>query len=193
MSIMDKYSMLDNIRAHSIMVSKVAYILSYSLKETGNKICIKKTIAASLLHDIGKTIALRSGGNHAKIGMDICLENGFDEIANIVAEHVILKQFDLNPPCTEKEIVYYSDKRVNHDKVVSLDERLSYILQRYGRNDDRMHESIKSNFDLCRKIEKKIFKGIPIFPEDLPTLVNDVCLDEKNNLIGWQKKITYLK
>ena len=191
--VMDRYSMLENIKAHSIMVTKVAYILSSLLLETGKDISIKKIVAASLLHDIGKTKALKTGEDHTKIGVNICLENGFYEIADIIAEHVVLKEFHIKPLYNEKEIVYYSDKRVNDDKVVSLDERLSYILRRYGKGDNRMHEAIKRNFELCRKLEENIFKEISLVPEDISLLVNEVVFEEEKDLIRWQKKIRYLK
>lgn len=195
LNIMDKYYMMENIKAHSLTVTKVAYIITSFFASSGDnkKIQMEKVIAASLLHDIGKTEALKSGTDHTKTGVAICLENRFYEIAEIVAEHVILKHFDMKSPCTEKEIVYYSDKRVNHDKVVSLDERLSYIIERYGRGDPGICQAIKRNFTLCRKVENKIFNRASLSPEDISRLIDYVIIDEKSGLIRWQKKISYLK
>ncbi|RLB12830.1 MAG: metal-dependent phosphohydrolase [Deltaproteobacteria bacterium] len=193
MDIINKYQMLDNIKAHSIMVTKVAYILGSFLVKSGNNVSIEKIVAASLLHDIGKTEAIKSGGDHTEIGMNICLENGFHEIADIIGEHVILKKFDMQSPCTEKEIVYYSDKRVNHDKVVGLDERLSYILERYAKGNSNMAKAIRRNFAICRKVEKKIFQRISLLPNDIPGLINQVIFNETKGLIGWQEEISYLQ
>ncbi len=189
--IMDRYGMLDNIKAHSIMVTKVAYIISYELIDQGNTISMQKVLAGALLHDIGKTEALRSGKDHTKIGVEICIDNGFHEVAEIVAEHVILKKFSPKYPYTEKEIIYYSDKRVNHDKVVSLEERLHYILERYSKGDQKMSKVIRKNFELCKKVEEKLFKNITFSPNELVHLVNKISFDTQKGLIGWYKNIGY--
>ena len=55
-----------------------------------------------------------------------------NEIAPIVGEHVRLKNYHLNGAFSEKEVVYYADKRVKHDRVVTLKERQDYIIERYG-------------------------------------------------------------
>ena len=155
--LMEKYQMLDNIKAHSLVVANVASLLSKSLLNVGVSISIKKVIAGALLHDIGKTPSLKSGHDHTEIGRQICLDNNLEEIADIVGEHVRLKSHELNSRYSEKEIVFYSDKRVNHDKIVSLEERLAYILERYGRDNEERCRAIKTNFAHCKKVEKKLF------------------------------------
>ena len=169
--LMDKYQMLENIKAHSIVVTKVAYLIARGLRDAGLDISLKKTIAGAMLHDIGKTASLNSSENHAEIGREICLQNHLDEIADIVSEHVMLKNYNLSDNYSEKEIVYYSDKRVNHNKIVTLEERLSYILGRYGRNQERLHQLIKKNFNLCKKVEEKLFSKLYFSHESLAHLV----------------------
>jgi uncharacterized protein len=154
--LMERYTMLEHIKAHSVVVAKVAHLLARSLAESGIAVSIEKTTAGALLHDIGKTSSLGSGEDHSEIGRQICLENGLDEIADIVGEHVRLKGFSLYAELTEKEIVFYSDKRVNHDQIVPLEDRLAYIIERYGRNTE-ICKAIKANFELCRKVEEKLF------------------------------------
>ena len=52
-----------------------------------------------------------------------------DRTGEVVGEHVIpMERGDLLTPA---EIVAYSDKRVLHDKVVSLEERFGYLKKRY--------------------------------------------------------------
>ena len=169
--LMDKYQMLENIKAHSIVVTKVAHLIARGLRDAGLDISLKKTTAGALLHDIGKTDSLYSGENHSEIGQQICLQNHFYEIADIVREHVILKDYNLSDNYSEKEIVYYSDKRVNHDKIVTLEERLNYILGRYGRNQERLHQLITKNFELCKKVEEKLFSKLDFSHESLAHLV----------------------
>jgi putative nucleotidyltransferase with HDIG domain len=169
--LMDKYQMLENIKAHSIVVAKVAHLIARGLLDAGLDISLEKTTAGALLHDIGKTASLNSDENHAEIGQQICLQNHLDEIADIVREHVILKNYNLSDNYSEKEIVYYSDKRVNHDKIVTLEERLNYILGRYGKNQERLHQLIKENFELCKKVEEKLFSKLDFSHESLAHLV----------------------
>ena len=164
---MDKHGMLENIRVHSFVVAGIAHLISKGLKEAGIQVSVKKAVTGALMHDIGKTLSLSIGGDHSEIGRRICLENGFDEIADIVGEHVRLNGYHLNGDYSEKEVVYYADKRVNHDRIVSLQERLAYILERYGQNKENLHHLIKKNFELCARIEKKLFRWLMFSPESL--------------------------
>jgi uncharacterized protein len=165
--LMVKYGMLDNIKAHSIMVKKVAALLAGNLCDAGEKLRLDVVTAGALMHDIGKTLCLNSSEDHAKKGKEICLENQLHEIADIVAEHIILAEYDPNNPVSEKEIVYYADKRVNHDKIVSLEERMEYLLTNYGRNQEWIHRRIRDNFRLCKDVEKKIFSKLSFTPDAL--------------------------
>ncbi len=169
--LMEKYGMLENIKAHSVVVAKIARLIAKGLEQAGVDISIEKTTAAALMHDIGKTASLKYGGDHTEIGRQICLRNHFEEIADIVREHVIFKDYELDGDYSEKEIVYYADKRVNHDRIVSLDERLVYILERYGNNQQDLCRRIKKNFKLCAKVEKKLFTKLNFRPESLSRLV----------------------
>jgi len=169
--LMDMYHMLDNIRAHSVVVAKVARLIACGLQAAGIDISLDTVTVGALLHDIGKTGSLTSGVDHSQLGRDICLSHHFDEIAPIVAEHVRLKEYTVNGNYSEKEIVFYADKRVNHDQVVSLHERLHYILGRYGRGQEPLSQAIQKNFALCRQVEDKLFCKLPFRPEDLSQLV----------------------
>ena len=168
---MKKYGMFDHIKAHSIVVEKIASVITKSLRDKGVDVSLETVTAGALMHDIGKTICIKSGGDHAAVGEDICLENDLVEIADIVGEHVTLKIYQLDGLISEKEIVHYADKRVNHDKVVSLEERLKYIFERYGKNKEHLFHLIKENFDRCRIIEKKLFAQLEYQPEALAGMV----------------------
>ncbi|MBN2123866.1 MAG: HD domain-containing protein [Deltaproteobacteria bacterium] len=163
--------MLENIRAHSIMVEKVAGLIGRGLLEAGCVLSLKMISAGALMHDIAKTPCLSSGGDHAAMGRDICLENHLDEIADIVAEHVVLKDDGAEGGIREKEIVYYADKRVTHDQVVSLEERLDYLLERYAKGKEQIVPLIMANFNHCKEVEAKIFAGLPFDPEDVSRLI----------------------
>jgi len=171
--LMDAYQMLDNIRAHSVVVAKVAHLIARDLQKSGIHVSVKTATAGALLHDIGKTASLRTGQDHSEIGRQICLRHHLQEIAPMVAEHVRLRDYDLNGSCSEKEIVFYADKRVNHDQIVTLDERLAYIIERYGQGREPLIKAIRKNFSLCRQVEEKLFRNLRFSPDDVPCLAAD--------------------
>ena len=177
--LMEKYQMLDNIKAHSLVVANVAHLLARSLLNAGISISLEKVIAGALLHDIGKTPSLKSGNDHSEIGRQICLDNNLEEIADIVGEHVRLKNYDLNGGYSEKEIVFYSDKRVNHDGIVSLEDRLAYILERYGMNNDVRCRAIKRNYAHCQDLEKRMFSFLAFESAD----ISDLLISQRSTIL----------
>lgn len=68
-------------------------------------------------------------------------------------------------------IVYYADKRVNHDIVVSLEERLKYLLLRYGRDQHHLHARIRRNLDMAKEVEKKLFAKLSFPPEEIGNMI----------------------
>ena len=156
-SLMEQHRMLPNIKDHSIVVAGVAEIITAGLIKAGYQLSPDKVIAGALLHDIGKTACLENDDDHATRGYEICLAHNLESIADIVAEHVILRNYAPANGVSEKEIVYYADKRVNHDQVVSLEDRLAYILDRYGLNNQKRCLAIKKNYALCQGLEKNMF------------------------------------
>ena len=171
LELIEKYEMLDNIRDHSSMVERVAGLIARELQAGGLGLSLEKISAGALMHDIGKTHCIKSGGDHTAQGREICLENHLYEIADIVEEHVRLRTFEPDGVIQEKEIVYYADKRVKHSVVVSLDERLDYILDRYGKNEAWIRRRIIANFEQSKMVEKKIFAKLGFMPGELPSRI----------------------
>ncbi len=162
--------MLPNIRCHSLMVARISELLATGLladrrvRLPDHELCV----SGALLHDIAKTPCLNGACDHARTGAEICLDHGYPEIAQIVQEHVILK--DHAPARFEqgifsaREIVFYADKRVRHDVIVSLEERLEYILDRYGGEEEWVHDRIRANFDKCAQLESILFRFLEFSP-----------------------------
>jgi uncharacterized protein len=146
--------MLPNIKEHSLQVMKVALAITDHLKP-GIAINKDLVIAASLLHDITKTRSLSTKEHHDMTGGIFLRELGYQNVAEIVEEHVELKLYKLNDDLSEKEIVFYSDKRVTHDKIVDVEERVSDLLIRYGKTEDIRQHIIKNKISIL-EIEKKI-------------------------------------
>jgi putative nucleotidyltransferase with HDIG domain len=173
---MTHYGMLENIKAHSIMVEKIARVITYHLNGSGSfHLSLEKISAGALLHDIGKTRGLSEGETyswtHADMGKTICLENNLDEIADIVKEHVRLDSFDPHGDINEREIVYYADKRVTHERIVNLEERTAYLIDHYAKGDENRAKRIKENRAICARVEKKLFARLPFEPHKLASMI----------------------
>lgn len=170
-ALMTKYGMLENIKAHSIVVERIASLMARGLQEAGERLSLDLVTAGALMHDIAKTRSLETKEDHSAKGSEICLQNHLEEIAEIVAEHVVLKAFLKEGPVLEKELVYYADKRVNHDTIVSLEERLAYLIRRYGKGDDTLIRRMGRNFEVCKQVESKLFSKLPFAPEDVAGMI----------------------
>lgn len=143
----DKYQVPENIRKHSIAVTKVAIKIAKKLKNQGLALDSDLVYTACMLHDIAKAKCLHQDKKHTIEGARILKQEGYPKIAKIVAKHglnVILEKNGLDS--VEAKIVYYADKRINHDKIVSLTERLKYIKDRYN------HQRLEKNDPLVLKI-----------------------------------------
>jgi uncharacterized protein len=172
--LMDRYRMLANIKLHSVVVARITEVLVQNLQQLGHPLSMELAVAGALLHDIAKTPCLGSDSDHAREGSNICVRHRFQEIAEIVGEHVQLREGVQPTGCSEKEIVFYADKRVNHDRIVRLEERLAYIIERYGRSNERRRQAILKNFEQCRQVEAKLFERLCFRPEDLAGHIRDL-------------------
>ena len=149
----------ENIIEHSLMVNKIANYLAKKLNENGEKIDLDLVDRASLLHDIAKFISIDSDLWHGEKGYEILMEKGYPEIALITKEHAlseILKKGSLKS--RESRIVYYADKRVNNEIIVSLKERFEYLRNRYGSKSKEIMDTINKCEKPCILLEEEIFK-----------------------------------
>ncbi len=157
MKIIDSSCMLPNIKSHSIMVCRVSLAITDTLAKSGVYLDHGKIQASALLHDITKTRSLETGENHAVTGAEFLKELGYNDVAEIVRQHIYPDNGV--DAISEAEVVSYADKRVLHDRFVTLNERFDYLLQRYGI-DNTAIERIMNLKKMTRNIEIKIFKAI---------------------------------
>ena len=166
LSLMMRYGMLENIVSHSLEVAKVALFLSVELNKKGQKIDLDLVEAGSLLHDLTKTECLKTKDDHARTGGQVLKGMGYERVGDIVAQHIWLGKGG-DPSCvTEEEIVNYADKRVMHDRIVSLGERFSDLKARYGLNPKAMDYLERLQTEIYG-IENKIFFILQFDPNDL--------------------------
>lgn len=167
--LMARYAMLPNIVEHSLQVMRVALAITHHLAD-GVSINREAVIAGALLHDITKTRSLQTKEKHAASDGTLLRELGFPRIADIVEQHVVL---DLNPagPIVEKEIIYYADKRVMHDKIVTLEERVQDLLIRYGKTQE-LRNLILQNLQHVIPVERKLNR---FMKTDIHDVINEIA------------------
>ncbi len=166
LQIIAETEMLDHIVLHSKQVCRVSAFLSDMLISAHLKLNRPLVSAAALLHDITKTRSFDTGENHAATGAKMISDLGYPEVGNIIGQHVRLRSFCSDAPPNEAEVVNYADKRVLHDTIVSLDERMDYILDRYATTAAHK-ERIKALWQETILLERKIFGYLPIQADDL--------------------------
>ena len=164
--LMGKYGMLENIAAHSLEVARVALFISIELNKKGQRIDLGLVEAASLLHDLTKTECLRTKEDHAQTGSQVLKGMGYERVGEVVAQHIWLCKEGDPSSVSEEEIVNYADKRVMHDRIVSLEERFTDLKERYGRIQRAMDYLERLRKEIYG-IENKIFFILQIDPNDL--------------------------
>jgi putative nucleotidyltransferase with HDIG domain len=163
--------MMDHIVAHSIRVCQVAMLLVKCLNAKGFKLDRDLVRAAALLHDITKTRSFNTHENHAETAQTLLQDAGFPEVSRIVGQHVQIWEMLSDDTLQEVEIINYSDKRVLHDQVVSLEERFDYIMGRYAKNpSDRKRVHFLT--EKTKSLETKIFQNLSFSPQSLEAQLN---------------------
>jgi len=168
---------MDHIIDHSVMVSNVAICLCRGIYKKSPCLNMDLVRTSALLHDITKTRSFSTGEVHSQTGAGLMEEMGYPEIGDIIRQHVMLDACRPDLPVSEPEIVNYADKRVLHDQVVSLDQRLTYIKQKYGQRPE-FGRLIKKMCNETLALEDKLFKELPFSPEELPDRISPVVEKE---------------
>ena len=163
--IIEACRMPDHVLRHSLMVRRVALVIGSRLNTSGHEIDLYLVDRASLLHDICKMECIGTLKDHALTAKELLCAEGFHRVGEVVAQHVRLDSYDLD----EAMVVNYADKRVMHDRVVSLTRRFLDLMDRYG-TDDLRRERILMHHQTCLHIQEIIAKNCNGDLEGLETL-----------------------
>lgn len=173
-----------HIQRHCAAVCDFALELGRKLVASGEKIDLVLLRHAALLHDLVRVCDFRqfnpekfpdpiskedikiweklrkkyAGMHHAEAAAKILRERGFFDVAQIVAKHKFL-QIEQGFNTWEEKLLYYADKRIEHDKVLPLRQRLEHGRKRNAP------ETIgqKSSQELDKKVfalEQEIYSTI---------------------------------
>ncbi len=167
--LLGKYGVPAHVVEHSRKVRRVAIFLCRELNRQGEGLDPELVEAGSLLHDIAKVASFETGESHSRAGARLLRGGGFAEVAGIVRQHVVLDSGVDHGRITEAALVHYSDKRVQHTRVVSLEERFRDLRERYGKTPEA-RQWLESLEGQSRILEGRIFQKIRIPPEGLARL-----------------------
>ena len=145
-AILNKNKTPSNVISHSKTVCKVAESIVKRLIENGTKVSKELVIAAALLHDIE-----REKKNHVIAGAKLIKKLGYPDVAKVMLRHTLYKLKDNEPKTIEEKVVFYADKRVLHDKIVSMEKRYEDLKKRYNTD-------LKWEMDFSKNIEKELLE-----------------------------------
>ena len=182
--LMCEMKMMDHIVVHSMQVCRVATFLADQLNPAQNRLNYDLIRAAALLHDITKTRSFKTEENHALTGGQFLAERGYPEVGDLVRQHVRLDTYPDPITLGEAQIINYADKRVLHDRIVGLDKRLDYILEKYGKLPEHQ-ERIHWLWGKTLVMEGEIFSELAVAPQDLNRLLNSE--DRSKDFLAYQK------
>jgi len=165
-------NMLEHIVLHSFQVCRVATFLVDHLETGRNGLSRNLVQAAALLHDITKTRSFTTRENHVLTGAAYIRGLGYPEVGRVIEQHVRLDDYAASDFPTEAAVVNYSDKRVLHDRIVPLQKRMTYILEKYARG-PQYRERLLWLWEKTKGLETELFSRLPFGPEELGRRINN--------------------
>jgi hypothetical protein len=192
----EQYKVPGTVQTHCQTVFKVATYLAEELKKKGYPINTTIIGPLALLHDFMKAVTLEKLDNppynynpskeelemHQKLReqypdmsetkvTSFILQDKYPEFSQLFLELDKLTHEPHPRVSEEAHFIHYVDWRVLGNKVVPIEQRMNYILERYGswikkRNLD-WEQIKKEQLDY----QQKIFKHLPIQPEELSTKI----------------------
>ncbi len=150
------YAMPEHIINHSLAVARVATCVAQKAVDAGLDEDVQSVRASALLHDLAKSYTIRYGGNHGQLGGAWVLALTRNPRIAMGVLHHVHWPFEMDVrrhflPLT----VSYADKRVQHDAIVSVEERFEDLIARYG--DTRaIRGRIRATLEQARQLERAL-------------------------------------
>ena len=143
-----------NILLHTQTVAAVAYQLALWLRAARHGIDPILAHRGGMLHDLAKLLSLRTGASsvdHGRLAAQLLNACNQPELAEIARRHLLfcLTDEDRMPETWEQKVVYFADKLVEKTQLVSLEDRLRALRERYPTDKERIE-----NFSLICSIFK---------------------------------------
>jgi uncharacterized protein len=189
----DEFHTPVHVRAHCLQVARVGRLLAEKLAENNENVDPELVWIAGLAHDfirvvdfkdipadlgdtedhlVWKKIRETYSGHHADIGADILEEIGEEVLAKIIRKHKHTAIQDDPPKTWEEKIIYYADKRVTHNDIVDVAERLDEGFARHFPGQEVPSDEIKRR-EKITVLEKEIFDKIDLEPQDIRSALGE--------------------
>jgi uncharacterized protein len=199
----------EHIVRHSVATAKLAVFLAEKLKEKGIAVDVDLVERACLLHDVVRMCDFKKldcgglaksaeqeskaiwqqlrtdfeGLCHEDIAYEL-LKDEYPELAITIRKHkylTILNEKD-KPTTWEEKLVYYADKRVMHEQIVPLKERLEEAhkrhIRQHGIQTQRQIITAKADEQIF-KLEEEIFDKIGLRADQVTSRYIDSCSSDK--------------
>ena len=140
----------ENIVRHSEKVKEFALELAGKI----GGVNMELVAAGALLHDLDKAETLEGKPYHGELGWEKLREKGFGAVAEICRKHLLEKVAELKT--LEEKIVYYADKRIIDERIVTLKERIEFVKEKYGSRDARLREKIGEAAPKALELEREL-------------------------------------
>ncbi len=192
--LLEEYHVPAHVIRHSEQVRAVALFLGRKLKENGIDIDLDALNSAALLHDLMRTVDFSDipsqssesdihawerikdrypGKRHGEAAYEF-FKGKYPEMALIIRKHTfsaVDSDDEMKRPITwEEKVLNYADKRVAHDKLVTMDERFTEGDKRWHTehpHENHDPEYIKRVRKKHYATEKEIFNIIGLDPDRL--------------------------
>jgi putative hydrolase of the HAD superfamily len=151
---LDEWEVPGNVRAHSAVVARSAYVLAVMMRNRGVSVDPVLTHRGGMLHDIDKIATLKMDGAHGRMGAEFLDAQGYPRLAEILREHIMTHV--MRPEARdwgwEVRLVFFCDKLVEEDRIVPFDQRLDALKIRYPYYVEKMERAESAIWDLSDEI-----------------------------------------
>jgi HAD superfamily hydrolase (TIGR01662 family) len=180
MELLRRHKIKPGLLRHVQKVALAAFFMADELLTNGVDVDPVLAHRAGLLHDIDKFEWMDSGHKHGEYGAHILEEAGYPLVAAPVKTHQVFNILtpETRPVTWEEKLVYLADKYMEKDHIVTVEERVGHLIQRYPNSAGLLQDSLP--FVLA--LEEEVIRRSEGTPEtwlaNLIRRVNRVDLEE---------------
>ncbi len=151
------YNVADSVIRHGWAVANVARQIAKMLNDQGGYLDIELITVSGLLHDIAK-----GKPNHAQTGAVIIEQEGYPDVARVIACHMDITIDASDPGINAAMLVYLADKMISHEQLVNIKERFARVGEKFTNQPHillKIEERMKHALIIKARIEKCLSMG----------------------------------
>jgi HAD superfamily hydrolase (TIGR01662 family) len=165
---------------HVQKVALAAYFMADALLANGVDVDPVVAHRAGLLHDIDKFEWMDSGYKHGEYGAHLVEDAGYPLAAAPIRTHQVFNILtpQTRPATWEEKLVYLADKYMEKDQMVTVEERVGHLIQRYPNSAVLLRDSLPFILALEDEVIKRTGNNQQTWLANLIRKVNRVDLEE---------------